>query len=95
MLRAAFRLAALLGKTFDELDLSWDEFVYWQAFLQLEPPEEPANQRAALIMAQITNMSGRSLKGNKRVTADDFLGRGNKVQSMADQIAFMKGLDNG
>ena len=87
---AAFRLASHLGKTVSELDISWDEFVYWMAYLHLEPPEEPANVRNAALMAQITNMSGRSLKNNKTVTADDFLGK--KKQTMQEQIAFFKSL---
>lgn len=93
MLLAAFRLAGFLGKTLDELlDLSWDEFVHWQAFMRLEPPEQAANQRTALLLAQITNMAGRSLKGNKRVSAEDFLGKKQQKQSMADQIAFFKSM---
>jgi hypothetical protein len=84
-------LAYLLGKTVSELDISWEEFVYWQAYLRLEPPEHAANVRNAALMAQITNMSGRSLKDNSRVTIDDFLGKP-KRQSMEAQIAFMRGL---
>lgn len=91
---AAFRLAGYLGKTLDELDITWDEFIYWTAFLKLEPPEEPANIRTAALMAQITNMSGKSLKDGVRVTADDFLGK-KKVQSMEEQIAFFKSLGKG
>lgn len=93
---AAFRLAFLLGKTLAELceSMSWDEFVLWQAYFKAEPPDQGDNQRAAGIMAQITNMSGRSLKDGKRVTVDDFLGQP-KVQSAEDQIAFFKGLKNG
>ena len=91
---AVFRLAVLLGKTVGEIDMSWQEFIYWQAYMMIEPPERPANQRTAALMAQITNMSGKSLKDGKTMTADDFLG-GRKGQSMADQIAYMKGIDNG
>ena len=77
-----------------ELDMTWDEFVYWQAFLRLEPPEQGDNQRTAALLAQITNMSGKSLKQGKSVSIDDFLGKP-KRQSMEDQIAFMKGLGRG
>lgn len=57
--------------------------------MNLRPPEEPANRRAAALMAQITNMSGRSSR--KTVTADDFLG-GHKEQSAEEQIAFMRSI---
>lgn len=88
-----FRLAFLLRKTISELDISWREFMYWQAYLKLEPPDQGDNQRTAALMAQITNMSGKSLREGKKVTADDFLGTGKtKVQSMEEQIAFMKSL---
>jgi hypothetical protein len=84
-------LAALLGKTVGELDITFREFQYWQAYLNIEPPEQGANQRTASLMAQITNMSGRSLPDKKTVTADDFLGK-KKEQSIEEQIAFMKSL---
>ena len=84
--------AVYLGKTVSELDMPWDEFVYWQAFLRLEDPEEPANKRTAALLAQITNMSGKSLPKGKTVTADDFIGAPKKAQSMEDQIAFFKSL---
>jgi hypothetical protein len=90
VLLAAFRLAFLLGKTLSEMDMTWDEFIYWQAYLRIEPPEESDNIRNAALMATITNMSGRSLRDGKRVTVDDFLGR--KPQSMEEQIAFFKTL---
>ena len=86
-----FRLALLLGKTVSELNISWREFLYWSAYLKLEPPERGDNQRTAALMAQITNMSGRSLKDGQVKSAEDFLGKP-KVQDMKDQIAFMKSL---
>ena len=91
-----FRLALLLNKTVAELcdAMSWTEFLYWQAYLELEPPDRDANHRAAAIMAQLTNMSGKSLKDGKSVTPDDFLGV-KKQQTAAEQIAFLKGLGNG
>jgi len=82
MLMAAFRLALLLGKTVSELDMSWDEFVYWQAYLKLEPPEDGHNKRTAALLAQITNMSGKSLPQGKKVTINDFMGKP-KRQSLA------------
>ncbi len=83
----------MLGKTISELDMSWREFLHWQAYLQIENPEKGANERTAAIMAQITNMSGRSLPDKKMVTADEFLGKQKTAQqSMQDQIAFMKSL---
>ena len=72
--------------------MSWREFIYWQQYLQIEHPEKGANMRAASIMAQITNMSGRSLPDKKTVTAEDFLGEKKQQQSMEEQIAFMKSL---
>jgi len=90
---SVFRLAAYLGKTISELDITWDEFVYWQAYLCLEPPEEPANKRTAVLLAQITNMSGRSLRNNKTVSGDDFLGKKDRVQTAKEQIAFMRSID--
>ena len=88
-----FRLAFLLRKTLSEMDMSWREFMYWNAHLKLEPPDEGDNRRAAALMAQITNMSGKSLRDGKTVTAEDFLGaRKTHVQSMEEQIAFMKSI---
>ena len=89
---AAFRLAFYLGKTVSELDITWEEFIHWQAYLRLEPPDEPANVRNAALMATITNMSGRSLPKNKTVAVDDFLGTKKRQQSAEEQIAFMRGL---
>jgi hypothetical protein len=91
-----FRLATFLGKTVSELldSISWDEFIYWQAYMHLEPPERAANQRTAAILAQITNMSGKSLRDGKTVTAEDFLGT-KKKQTMEEQIQFMKSIGGG
>lgn len=74
--------------------MSCEEFMYWTAYLELEPPEMPALRRTAAIMAQITNMAGRSLPDKKFVDADDFLGT-KKRQTMEEQLAFMRGLGNG
>lgn len=92
---ATFRLAVLLGKTVSELDITWEEFIYWQAYLHLEPPQEPANVRNAALMAQITNMSGKSLRKGKSVTVDDFLGKASKRQTAHEQISFMRSLSGG
>lgn len=91
-----FRLAFLLNKTVSELvsEISYEEFIYWQAYLSKEPPDEADNNRLAVLMAQITNMSGKSLPKNKTVSPEDFL-KQKKPQSLEDQIAFMKGLGNG
>ena len=91
MLLGAFRLALLLGKTVSELNISWREFLYWQAYLRIEPPDDADNKRTAMLLAQITNMSGRSLPGKKSVKPDDFLGK-SKSQTMQEQIKFMKSL---
>lgn len=88
---AAFRLALLLGKTVSELDIGWNEFVYWQAYLKLESPEEAANIRNAALMATIMNMSGKSLPKGKTMSLEDFLGRP-KQQTAEEQIAFMRSL---
>lgn len=88
---SVFRLAYLLGKTVSELDITWEEFVYWQGFFHAEPPDMGANARTAAVLAQITNMSGKSLPKGKKVTADDFLGR-RREQTAEEQIAFMRGL---
>jgi len=97
VLVGVFRLALLLGKTVSELNMSWREFQYWQAYLQIEPPDEGDNRRTAMLLAQITNMAGRMLPDKKTVTPNDFLsGLGvtakPKGQSMQDQIAFMKSI---
>lgn len=73
--------------------MSWEEFVHWQVYFRDEDPEMPANQRTAALLTQITNMAGRSLPDGKRVKPDDFLGKP-RVQSIEDQIAFMKSLGN-
>lgn len=91
---ATFRLALLLGKTLSELsDMTWEEFVYWNAYLAIEPPEEGNNQRTAMLLSQITNMAGRSLPDGKRVKPEDFLGK-KEEQSFQAQIDFMKSLGN-
>lgn len=90
-----FRLAFYLGKTISELDITWEEFIYWQAYFSLEPPEAPANARAAAIMAQITNMSGKSLPKGRSVTMEDFLGKKTKPMTAEEQIAMMRGIGGG
>ena len=86
-----FRLASHLGKTVSELDITWDEFIYWQAYFGIEPADEAATQRTAMILAQITNMSGRSMPKGKMVGPEDFLGKP-KEQTAEDQIAFMRSI---
>jgi hypothetical protein len=67
------------------------EFFMWLAYLKMEPPEEAENVRMAALMAQITNMAGRSLPGKKFVDAEDFLG-GKQQQTLDEQKAFMKSM---
>ncbi len=86
-----FRLALLLGKTVSELDISWREFLYWNAYLKLEPPDKSDNERLAVLLAQITNMSGKSLRPGKTVEPGDFLEKP-KEKVIAEQISFMKRL---
>jgi hypothetical protein len=66
------------------------------AYLEMEPPDQGDNYRSALMLAQITNMSGRSLPEGKRVKPDDFLGNAEKqvtaAQSENDQKVFMQSL---
>lgn len=70
--------------------MSMQEFLHWTAFLEMEPPDEADNRRTAALLAQITNMAGRSLPKGKTVSVDDFLGK--KPQTARDQINFLKGL---
>lgn len=87
-----FRLAFQLGKTVSELaEITWDEFIYWQAYLGIEPPDEAENLRTAALLSQITNMAGKSLPKGKTVSPDDFLGR-RKPQTPQEQIAIMRSL---
>lgn len=86
-------MALLLGKTLSEIkEMSWEEFMYWTAYLAIEPPDEGDNKRTAALMAQITNMSGRSLPDKKFVDADDFLGK-KKQQTAEQQLAFMRSIN--
>ena len=86
----------LLGKTVSEMNMSFREFMYWQEYLRIEPPDEGDNRRAAVLLAQITNMSGRSLSGNRQVQPADFLPNAGSCetsqQSNEDQINFMKSI---
>ena len=73
--------------------MSRREFNQCLAYLQIEPPEEPANVRTASLMAQIGNFAGKSLKEGKRLTAADYLSKPEpKRQTREEQIAFMKSL---
>ena len=74
--------------------MPWREFVLWQAYFEIEPPDMPANERSAAVMATIANMAGKSLPQGKTVTVDDLLGRARPAQSIEQQIAFMKSLGN-
>jgi hypothetical protein len=83
-----FRLAALLGKTVSELNITWREFLHWQAYLKMEPVDAGDNARTASLMACITNMSGKVVK--KAVSPSDFLPK--KPQTPEQQKAFFKSL---
>ena len=71
------------------------EFNQALAYLQLNPPEEPALRRTASVLAQIANFAGKSLKEGKTVSADDYLGKPKepeKPQTSMAQKAFMQSL---
>ncbi len=69
--------------------------MYWQEYLALVPPDRPASERTAALMAQITNMSGRSLPDKKMVRAKDFLDpQEPSQQAMQDQINYMKAMEH-
>jgi hypothetical protein len=75
--------------------MSRREFNQCLAYLQIEPPELPANTRTASVMAQIANYAGRSLPDKKMLSADDFLGKPQAEpppQTIEDQKAFLRGL---
>lgn len=84
----------MLGKTLGELNMSWREFLLWQEYLRLEPPDHGDNLRTATLMAHIANMSGKTMKKGSSMTPEDFMG-GKKQQTMQEQIAFLKGIGNG
>ena len=73
--------------------MPYEEFIYWQAYFMLEPPDDAANRRVAAIMAHIANMSGKSLPAGKTVSAEDFFGR--KEQTAEQQIAFLRAISDG
>jgi hypothetical protein len=63
------------------------------AYLNIEPPDSGDNYRTAMILSQITNMSGKSLAKGKTVKPEDFLGRPpEKDQTADDQKAFFMSL---
>lgn len=91
MLRAAYRLAFYFRRPVSELRMSMREFITWQAFLKLEPPERSEDIRNAALQATVMNMSGRSLRKGKYVTPAELLGEeGEKVQSAEQQKMFLK-----
>lgn len=78
-----------------ELNISRREFNQALAYLQIEPPEEGDNKRAASLMAQVANYAGRALPKKKWLTADDFLGKPQEpkpMQTAEEQKTFMRGL---
>lgn len=93
-----YRLAFLLKRPVSELRITWREFMHWQAYLRMEPPDEGDNQRTAALLAQITNMAGRSLPDRKKVKPEDFLRTSEKEQARQDeedQKAFLRALGGG
>jgi hypothetical protein len=89
-----YRLAYHFKKLPSEiLSMSRREFNQCLAFLQIEPPEEPANTRTANLMAQIANFAGKSLKQGKHLSADDYLGKPEIQQTATEQIAFMESIE--
>lgn len=91
MLLAAYRLAFHFHRPLSELNITMREFFAWMAYLHIEPPERGDNERTAALMAQITNMSGKSLPKGKQVSPADFLG-GKKRQTLDQQKAFFKSI---
>lgn len=86
MLMAVYRLASHLGKTVSELSsMPMSEFVGWMAYLRSDPVQEAENARAAALMAQITNMSGRSLPKGRHVKPEEFLPKRRKPQTWQEQ----------
>lgn len=75
-----------------ELNITWREFLHWQSYLAIEPPEMGDNQRTAALLAQITNMAGRSLPDKKRVTPDEFMHKPKKQQTEQEQKDFLRAL---
>ena len=87
-----YRLAFYFKRPVSELNITWREFLHWQAYLEMEPPEQGDNNRTAALLSQITNMAGRSLPDRKRVKPEDFMGKPQKVQTEQNQKAFLQGL---
>jgi len=86
-----YRLAFYLKRPVCELNMSWRELLHWQAYLEIEPPEQGDNNRTSALLAQITNMAGRSLPDRKRVTPEDFMRKPERRQTEQDQKAFLQG----
>lgn len=84
-----YRLAFYFKRPVSELNISWREFLHWQAYLRIESPENGDNRRTAALLAQITNMAGRSLPDKKQVKPDDFLRTEAKAQTQDEQKAFL------
>ena len=88
------RLAAFFRDP--HLSLTWEQFCSWQAYFEIEPPEQADNWRAALLAERITNMSGRTVK--KPAKVEDFMPSHKakpKAQTAAEQKAFFRGLTDG
>lgn len=91
-----FRLAWHFKRPVSELNLSWREFAHWMAFLQLEPPDAAENYRLAVLLSQMTNISGKSLPKGKKVKPEDFLPKpAEKEQDSSMQKQFFMSLRGG
>jgi hypothetical protein len=86
-------LAAFFKRPVSELDISYEEFMHWLAYLELEPPDYGATYRTALVLERITNMSGKSVK--KPVKVDDFMPKAPVIemaQTIDEQKAFLRSI---
>jgi len=94
MLLAAFRLAFHFRRPPSELRISFREFLHCLKYLQIEPPDEAENNRTAVLLAQISNMAGKSLPKGKHMKPEDFIGR-KRAQTAEEQKAFLKSITGG
>lgn len=81
----------ILKRPVSELRMSWREFNLWQAYLNVENPEERQDRRLASLMAHISNMAGKQMADGKTAHPDDFLGI-RREQSAEDQIRIMEAI---
>lgn len=74
--------------------MTWEQFWYWIAYFEIEPPNRAEDYRAAMICAQIQNTAGKTYK--KMVTANEILGiekpQPERYQDVNDQKDFFRSL---